>query len=171
MPNLNNPNGLRSLGITLSGVSPTTNLYVKLAAYATALFRGDAVNRVASGPIEVSATPGTTTYQGVNLNFGAASTATDHIVVDDPNALFTAQMSLALAAADIGKNANLLLSAGNAATKQSRHAVNSTGIAATATLDVKLLRLLSDPTNELGDYGRVVLVFNKHRMNPGVLGV
>lgn len=171
MANLNNPYGLRSLGVTLSGVSPSTSLMSKLVSYGTAIFRGDAVNRVAGGALEASATPGTTLYSGVSLSYSAALTAADHIVIDDPNALFHAQMSGALVAANFGLNANLLLTAGNAATKMSKHTVNTTGLAVTATLDVHLMRLVSDPTNELNTNGRVVIVFNKHRMNPAAVGV
>lgn len=171
MANLNNPHGLRSLGITLSGGCLSIENFSKVVGYGTAIFRNDAVNRVADGSIEASATPGTTLYSGVALNYGAASTATEHSVIVNPDALFEAQADGSLVAADMGLNANLVLTAGNATTKISKHQINSATEDVTNTLDVHLLKLLDAPDNEAGNYARIEIVFNKHRMNPSAVGV
>jgi hypothetical protein len=170
MANLDNPHGLRCIG-TMHGGPPETDQFSKVVGYGTAIFRGDAVNQVADGSIEASATPGTTLYSGVALNYGAASTATDHGVIVDPFAIFEAQADGALAAADMGLNANLVLTAGSATTKISKHQINSATENTTATLDVKLRKKLNVPDNEWGAYVRIEIVFNKHRAAFAVAGV
>jgi hypothetical protein len=173
MANNNNPHGLRPLGISLSGGPAMLDSLSKASGYGTAIFTYDAVNRVADGSIEASATPGTTLYSGVALNYGAASTATDHLVVISPDALYEAQVDDAtgFTAAEMGLNANLLLTAGNATTKVSKHTINHTGVDVTATLDVHLLGLLNVPDNAFGGYARIEICFNKHRMAPAAVGV
>jgi hypothetical protein len=172
MPNIDNPHGLHCLGRTLSGGQLRFQSFDKAVGYATRIFPGDAVNRVADGTIEVSATPGTTNYSGVALNGGAASTLTSHLVCVSPDALYEAQdEGTGVAAADLGLLANLVLNAGVAATNKSGHEINGATKAVTATLDVALLELLPEVGNEYGANARVVVKFNKHRMNPGVAGV
>lgn len=173
MANSNNPHGLRPLYVP-SGGPIQTNVYSKAATLDTAIFRGDAVARVADGSISAKTTditPGTTNYSGVSLNYGAASAATDHTVVDDPTVVFEAQADGALAEADMGLNANLVLTAGNTSTKISKHQVNSATEAVDATLDVHLARKLNVPDNDYGAYVRLEITFNKHRMAPATVGV
>jgi hypothetical protein len=172
MANINNPHGLMPLGILIGGGPAMIEEYSKVVGYGTALFRWDAVNRVADGSIEASATPGTTLYSGVVLDRGAASTATTHHVIVSPGAIFEAQCGVAgLVAADMGLNGNLLLSAGSATTGASGHIVNTTGVDVTATLDVHLLGLCNIEGNAFGAYARLEILFNKHRMSPASVGV
>lgn len=173
MPNLNNPHGLMPLGIQIGGGPSMIEEFAKAVGYATALFRFDAVNRVADGSIEASATPGTTLYTGVVLDRGAASLATIHHVIVSPGAIFESQCSGAgLVAADMGLNANLILSGGgNAVTGQSGHQLDTSTLAATATLDMHLLQLFNVADNAYGAFARIEVIFNKHRMAPGVAGV
>jgi hypothetical protein len=171
MANINNPSGLRPLARTISGGCPTILPYTKLASYGTPLYIFDAVNQVASGDIEVSATPGTTYYTGVNLTYGAANTASTHLVVVSPDAVFVAQSNGNTVAADRGLNANLVLGAGNPDTLVSGHQVNDSTKNTTATLDVKLLDTQPVPNNDYGTYSKWLVVFNKHRFSAGVAGV
>ena len=171
MANLNNPHGLKPLGISLSGGPGLVEVFGKVVGYGTAIFRYDAINRVADGSIEASASAGTTLYSGVALDYGAALTVTEHLCLTSFDAIFEAQADGSLVAADMGLNANLVLTAGNAATKVSKHQINSSTEDVTATLDVHLLGLLNCPDNEFGSYARLEIVFNKHRMHPGVVGV
>jgi hypothetical protein len=148
--------------------------FKKAVGYGTAIFQFDAVNRVADGTIEASATPGTTLYSGVALNWGPAATATTHLVITDPHHCYVAQDNSAapgLLEIDMGMNANLVLTAGNVATQLSKHQVNATGIAVTATLDVHLLRKYDVPDNDYGPHCRVEIIFNSHRMNGAAVGV
>lgn len=173
MANVNNPHGLRPLGISLSGGPQHIEKFSKLVGYGTAIFLWDAVNRVSGGALQASATPGTTTFTGVSLNYSAPSTAAEHLVITTPDAIFEAQGngSGSLDAADEGLNANLVLTAGNAATRLSKHQIAESTKQTTATLDVHLLRLLALPDNEYGAYSRFEIVFNKHRMSPATAGV
>lgn len=173
MANLNNPHGLMPLGISLSGGPQAIEEFTKPASNATAIYRFDPVARQADGSIGANAiTPGTTLYSGVALNYGKASTLTTHAVVISPDALYVAQADGAgLAAADMGLNANLALNAGNASTKLSAAVISVASLDVTATLDVHLLRLYEVVGNDYGQYARIELVFNKHRMAPGVAGV
>lgn len=173
MANKNNPHGLRPLGVCQSGGAPVIEPFSKLAAYATAIFRNDAVNRAADSGIQTGGTPGTTLYSGVSLQYSPASTADTVLVMTSPDAIFEAQVNGSLVEADLGLNANLLLTAGSALTKLSKHEINATGVATTGTLDVHLLRRHAVPVsqNDFGTNVRLEIVFNKHRMNPGVAGV
>ncbi len=91
MANVDFPHGIRPLGISLSGGPGTIEQFSKVVGYGTAIFVHDAINRVADGSIEASATPGTTLYSGVALDYGKASTATDHLCITNADALFEAQ--------------------------------------------------------------------------------
>jgi len=138
-----------------------------------ALFQFDAVARLGTGYLGRSAdiTPGTHLYDGVTLNGGALSTATDHLVMTAADAVYEAQADGSLVFADTGMNANLILSAGSAVSGLSGHQINSATEDVTATLDVHLLGLLNVPDNAPGSYARFEIVFNKHRMAPAAVGV
>ncbi len=174
MANIDNPSGLRSLGKCSSGGHPQVDLLTKVVGYAKAIFPGDAVNQVADGSIETSATPGTTLYSGVSLDYGATLTATEHVVVISFDAIFEAQDdgdSDTMTAADVGLNANLILGAGVVATLKSGHEIDTNTADVGAGLDVKLLRKANKPNNAWGANVRMEIAFNKHRMAPGVAGI
>ncbi len=175
MANVDNCHGLRPLMRTLAGGAPGLVCFKKAVGYGTALFLFDAINQVADGSIEASATPGTTLYSGVNLIFGEALKATEHLVMADPNAVFEAQGddggAATLDEADRGLNANLVLTAGNANTMISGHEIDASTKAVGATLDMKLLDKLAAVDNAYGAFSRFEIVFNKHRMNPAVAGL
>jgi hypothetical protein len=172
MANVNSPFGLRSIGRCLDGGPFRIQQFLKAVGYGTALFTGDAVNRVADASIDKTATPGTTAYSGVNLNYGAASTATTHLVIVSPGALFVVQANGSTVVADIGLNANLSLGAGSATTLQSGHVLASSTQDTTNTLDMHLLEHLNVPDNDAtANYARVIVTFNKHRMAPATAGV
>jgi hypothetical protein len=176
MANRDNPHGLAPLGRTLRGGCPSIREYTKDAAYGTAIFIHDVVNREADGNIAPGGTPNTTTFQGVALNGGALSTLTKHLVMDSPDALYEAQDNGdtdGFAEADMGLMCDLEFNAGSAVTGISGHEIDESAAADTTTdLDVKLLRLLDTPDNVAGGvHTRVEIVFNQHRLNPGVAGV
>jgi hypothetical protein len=174
MANVNNPFGLRSLGVTLSGGAPQIELYDKVVGYGTAVFPGDAVNQVADGSIEKSATPGSTLFSGVALDYGAALKATDHLVIVSPDAIFVTQCdddATGLVAADRGLNCNLILGAGSATTLKSAHQLDTSTKQTTSTLDMKLRRLFGVPDNAYGEWSRWEVVFNNHRNAMGTTAV
>jgi hypothetical protein len=171
MANRDNPHGLRPLGVCQGGGVPQIEPFSKLVGYATAIFRNDAVNRAADSGIQTGGTPGTTLYSGVSLQYSAASTADTVLVMTSADALYEAQADGSLVEADLGLNANLLLTAGNATTKMSNHEIDSTTEATTPTLDVHLLRRHAVSDNAFGTNVRLEIIFNKHRMSPATAGV
>ncbi|MCC7235594.1 MAG: hypothetical protein IT163_09845 [Bryobacterales bacterium] len=174
MANIDNPSGLTCLGKCTGGGHPQVDLFTKVVGYNKAIFPGDAVNQVADGSIETSATPGTTLYSGVALNYGAALTATEHLVIFTPDAVFEAQDdgdSDTMTAADIGLNANLILGAGVVATLKSGHEIDTNTADVGAGLDVKLLRKANKPNNAWGANVRMEIAFNKQRFALGVAGI
>lgn len=175
MANVDNPHGLRPIMRTMSGGCPVIEQFFKDASEAAAIFIFDAVNQEADGNIEAnSATPGTTLYSGVSLNYGAALTLTPHLVIVSPDAVFEAQDNNdtdGTAAVDMGLNGNIELNAGSALTQISGHELDESTFNTTNSLDVKLLKKLDVPDNDFGSFCRVEIMFNKHRRAPGVAGV
>jgi len=159
---------------TLSGGVPHVQLFKKVVGYGTALFMWDAVFRVADGSVDKSGTPGTTLYSGVNLNHGAASKATEHLVIVAPDAVFECQDNAdtdGFAEADMGLNVNLELNAGSATLLTSGHELDESTVDVTNSLDVHMLQKLDVPDNDYGAHLRVEIVFNKHRMGLVAVGV
>ena len=178
MANVDNPYGFIPIGRTHEGGMIRLSPMKKAASYAVAMYRGDIVHRVADGTIESNSfTPGTTLISGVNMSYGAASTLTEHQVVTSLTALFEAQndgSGAGILEADMGLNCNVTVAApdaAGAAARKSAHEIAASTKAVTATLDVHLLEAVADPKNEAGAFARTVVVFNKHRMTPGVVGI
>jgi len=144
----------------------------KLVGYGTALFIHDCITRVASGlkytqAISAAITPGTTVIAGVNLIHGAASTATDHIIVPAAGyQVFEAQDNKdtdGIGVADVNKNFNVELNAGSAITKISGHEIDESTLNTTNTLDAKLVGIFRSPDNLIDASGwvRGECIFNR----------
>lgn len=182
MANRDNPHGFRPLMRSLGGGPGAATLPAhKLAGYGTALFIHDAVTRVAAGTkysmaISAAITPGTTPIEGINLTYGAASTATDHVIIPCAGAqVFEAQDNGdtdGIGFADVNKNANIELNAGNASTKLSGHEIDESTIAATNTLDIKLVGIWRTATNLIGSsFVRAEVIFNRSQFSDQTAGV
>lgn len=86
-------------------------------------------------------------------------------VVDDPNIIFEAQFdSTAIAVADLHKNAAVTVTANQTALAISSPYSSTvlTSPATTATLPIRLLGAVQDPTNAIGAYVRVLCKWNFH---------
>lgn len=180
MANANNPHGIGVLR-RRGGGPLETMVFKKLAAFATAIFKGDVVMQKAgdatSGRIVEPGltTPGTTLPSGVALNWGAALTLTDQFVFIDTDLVGEIQDdddTDGFTAANEGLNALLNVStAGNATTKLSGHQIDEANIATTGSSDLHCLGKFLDPTNDYGPWCRVEVVFCHHRMGLGSAGV
>lgn len=172
MANTDGPKGLRPLGATSQGGPPRSRPYTKDAS-ATVVYEHDVVTLEADGGIAAGGTPGTTLYRGVALHHHPTLTAGDVLVMDSPGAMFAAQGDdgTDLLAADEGLNANLIFGAGSALTLMSGHEIDSNTKAVTATLDVKLEKLLKISGNDYGEFAKWVVTFNKHSLLPNVAGL
>ena len=189
MANPNNPFGFRPV-IRAGGAPFSVAEYAKPATDANAIFMFDVVKKV-TGAVALpespqgynlptvqtgyQGTPGTTLWQGVSLNYGAASVASVHNVVDEIDCIFIAQAKTGTTIATsshIGKNANIsLTAAGNANTKQSGMAVDGATIAVTSTLDLRILRVAMIVPNAEGDSAILEVVINKHALGLQTAGV
>jgi len=84
-------------------------------------------------------------------------------VVDDPNQLFTIQADEDVVQGDIGKNADVTVGSGNTVSGVSAMELDSSTVANTAALNVKIVGFLSTPANEAGANNVVVVVkINEH---------
>ena len=189
MPNPNTPFGFKP--IVRAGGSPfALTQYAKAAADVNPIFMFDLVGHLTGGvPLPLGEnpaynqsriqagsqlTPGTSLWLGATLAYGAASTGSVHPVTDEIDVIYIAQCSGALAittAAHAGQNANVLVPAGNALTKQSAHQVNSATIAGTAGLDVKIQRIAMIVPNLEGANAIVEVMINKHSLGQGTASV
>lgn len=171
MANKDWPHGLWPLYSLMGGPYGVMKL-TKDSGGATAIFRGDVVAREADSFIAPGGTPGTTTYDGVSLDGGAALTQTDHLVVVDPYCIFEAQDNGdGLVVADEGQNVNFEFNAGNALAGNSGHELDGSTHNTTNTLDAKLIRLLPAQDNAPGANARFEVLINKHRRTLGVAGI
>jgi len=173
MANVNNPTGFE-FHSSPGPFPPRTRTLIKLVGVGTAIFINDVVHRLAGTSLTEghdavepfgTGTPGTTIPGGVALNYGAASTRTRHSVIVDDNAEYHAQDdgdSTGLAATNIGQNANVVATAGNATTFQSKHQIDGSTANTTNSLDLYLIALLPRSGNDFGsDFVRTICRFNK----------
>jgi hypothetical protein len=83
-------------------------------------------------------------------------------VIDDPNQLFIIQADEDIVKADIGKNADVVGTGGSSTTGVSTMELDSSTIADTAALNLKIVGLYNQPGNEFGDNAVVVVKINEH---------
>lgn len=172
MANVNNPHGFRPLMRSISGGPGAAGIGAhKLAGDGTALYVYDPVKMAANGTKTTKCvTAGTAgaAAAGVNLIFGAASTATDHIIIPVPQQLFEVQIDT-ISAANLDQNCAMVATAGSSLTHISGYSAN--GVATTSTLDLKVVGLFGSSDNALGAYARIVVKFNNDQFSNQVAGV
>ena len=83
-------------------------------------------------------------------------------VMDDPNQLFLIQADEDIEAADIGKNADIVVGSGSTTTGLSVNELDSSTIATTAALNLKIVGLYDSPNNAFGNFAVVVVKINEH---------
>jgi len=83
-------------------------------------------------------------------------------VMDDPNQLFIIQVDGSFTQANIGKNADVIGTGGSTTTGVSTMELNSSTIADTAALNLKIVGLWNVPGNEIGTNAVVVVKINEH---------
>jgi hypothetical protein len=192
MANVNKPFGLRPIG-NLSATGAQKQYAYEIADNQSgAIFQGDLVT-VFDGYL-VKFAPGTHTsavgvfngcsyidpssgkptwknfYPG-SVNITAGKIMAD--VLDDPNQLFIIQADEDIVQADIGKNADVTASTtGSTVTGVSAMTLDSSTVAKTAALNLKIVGKYDVPENALGeDYTVVVVKINEHMYgSAGVAG-
>jgi len=98
-------------------------------------------------------------YPGsVNITSGQISAD----VLDDPNQLFLVQCDAGFVAADVGKNADVIGTGGSTTNGISTMELNSSTLATTAALNLKVVGLYNDVNNAFGTNAVVVVKINEH---------
>lgn len=83
-------------------------------------------------------------------------------VLDDPNQLFIIQNDGTSTAADYGKNADIVVGTGSTTTGVSANELDTSSIATTAALNLKIVGLWDVPANAVGEFAVVVVKINEH---------
>lgn len=212
---INAPQGFQEENALISHTSNSaTRSYNINSGYGTSIFSGDPVARLTGGLIQIGIAGAAVcgVFKGVvftdttnatqylpywpaNTVTANAQTATAY-VIDDPYAEFNIQVTSSntgvhpatLNLADVGKNANFLIGAGNTGNGLSTTSIDMATIATTATFNCNLLRLTGGfgstvvgtpgvSTNQQNAFGtlfnNVVVTFNNHvqKGGTGTLGV
>jgi hypothetical protein len=181
MANVDKPFGLRPIGNLSATGAQKQYGYLIEDNQAGAIYQGDLVTIV--GGYVVKFAPGTHAaalgvFNGCNyvdpstgkptwknfypgsVNITAGTIQCD--VLDDPNQLFLIQADEDIVQADIGKNADVIGTGGSSTTGASSMELDSSTIADTAALNLKIVGLWSAPENALGDFAVVVVKINEH---------
>ena len=181
MANIDKPYGLRAMG-NLSATGSQKQFGYEIADnQAGAIFKGDLVTifdgyivkfapathtaavGVFNGCNYIDPTSGKPTWSNYypgSVNITAGIIEAD--VIDDPNQLFTIQADEDIVAADIGKNADVVGTGGSTTNGLSSMELDSSTIANTAALNLKIVGVFKTPGNALGDYCQVVVKINEH---------
>jgi hypothetical protein len=186
-PTIDKPYGLRPINLIGGQVfSGSTRMMEIASGYATSIFYGDLVRRVADGTIEKDT--GTTTatpvgvFMGVSFTnastgqvqqqqFYPASTAIKSgtkifaVVADDPDTLFevavvsgtTVITGVGISA--IGNNTTLVQNAGSTTTGNSQVAVTAT-TATTNTLPIRIIDVVRDTATAADNFPEVIVKIN-----------
>lgn len=192
MANIDTPMGFRPVrhrnGAPYNGAA---RVYSVAAGNATAIYIGDPVKlagtaQTIDGIVYADVVQGTAaaTVVGVvvgvvadnrdSLIYRAASTQRLLLVADSPDLEFEIQEvsgGTALAANDIGLNANFVVAAGSATTGLSGVELNNATEATTATLDCQIIGLSSRPDNEVGEHAKWLVRLNNHQYANQIAGV
>ena len=99
-------------------------------------------------------------YYPGSVNVTAGKIIAD--VIDDPNQLFLIQCDAGFVAADVGKNADVIGTGGSTTSGISAMELNSSTLAVTAALNLKVVGLYTDVNNEFGTNAVVVVKINEH---------
>ena len=92
-------------------------------------------------------------------------------VLDDPSQMFIIQNDGTSAATDYGSNADIVVGTGNTTTGLSANELDTSTIATTAALNLKIIGLWDVPNNAVGANAVVVVKINEHSYgSAGVAG-
>ncbi len=180
MANVDSPFGLKPVryfsGAPYNGA---VNRYYVPASDGTAIFIGDAVSlagsadadgvpsvaQAAAGGTIIGVVVGVEAVTRDSTTYREASTDRYVLVADDPGLLFMAQEDSAggaLAAADVGRNVDLVVGAGDTSTGLSGMELDSS-TSATTTAQVRIVSLWNADDNEIGTNAKWLVRIVEHR--------
>lgn len=167
MANVDRPNGFVPYG-------PILRCRPYLAG--VEVFQGDMVNRKAGGAgtdgrSEVE--PGDASEAQIGVAAHHAAVGAMVLVYDHPDQEFVGQADGADIATGVDFGLNFDLLATNGSGTQSAHEIDSSTGATTATLPIKVLRLLPAVDNALGEFAKCIIKINNHQLgsHTGTAGV
>lgn len=192
MANTDRPSGLRPVShLDGSPYNGKMNMYLAPSADGTAIYVGDPVKSggtagaagVTVNGINVEGMPTVAvaaagdTLRGVVVGFlpkqsnlevlhREASTNRIALVADSPDLIFEVQedgLGAPIAAIDIGENADIVYTAGNATTGRSAVVLDSSDHK-TATAQLRILGYVQRPDNAIGDKAKFLVVINEHEL-------
>lgn len=192
MANADTPFGLRPVRyVSGAPYNGAVTKYSVPSGDGTAIFLGDPVKlagtsqtirgrvyrdvaQAATGDAVVGVVVGVEAETRDSLIYRAASTQRVLLVADDPNLLFEIQEvsgGTALAANDIGLNANFVVGTGSTNTGWSGVELNNATEATTNTLDVQIVGLVDREDNAVGEHAKWLVRLNKHQYVNQTTGV
>jgi hypothetical protein len=165
-----------------------TNLAYVPSTDATALYIGDPVKLAGSadtaGVPSVTRCAASDTISGVVVGFqdatsmlagyGAASTNRYVLLSRGQDILYEIQEDAvggAIAAADIGLNADIIVAAGSSYSKDSGVMLDTSTKATTVTLPLRIVGLAQRPDNDLSANAKVLVTLNNTTESPGTASV
>ena len=189
MANLDAPQGFTPTRHLAGGVI-RTNAYEIANSSATSIFTGDAVQLLTTGVIDLAANDkkvigvfagceytdqATGDVKFLKVWTGATTVKTNSAVkayvYDDPDITFNIQCDGVFANTDVGLNSNVLLTAGNTEFGYSKQELTVSTFAATATLPMRILRLIDEPSNAVGSNAKVEVYINNHQLRANSAGI
>ena len=111
------------------------------------------------------------TVDNMNPKYAAASTGWTVLVCDDPNVIMEIQADEDIEVGDIGSNATFTAESGNTSTGFSTCELDSSTIATTITLPLKLIGLVPAVDNEVGTNSKALVMWNIHQFYPSATGI
>jgi hypothetical protein len=105
------------------------------------------------------------TSDNLSRTYRPSGTAGYVLVADSPNLVYEVQEdsdASSLAVTDIGLNANFIIGTGNTLNGNSAVELDSSTVATTATLDLRVLGLVQRPNNEIGTNAKWLVAANNH---------
>lgn len=187
MANRDAPLGFRVIGHLAGGLQNRFKPYHIASALASNIARGDAVIPVNTGKNIDFPGGDTVRLLGVfdgcfyhDVTFGpvfnprwasgttpVTGTVIDANVYDDPKLLFEVQYDGTFAAADIGALGDIVRTASDAATGQSRMEVDSAG----SGTNIKIYDLVNRPDNALGAAAKIIVAIALHYHGGGLTAI
>ena len=186
------PTGAEPVGtLSASGSFTGKVRHIKIASgYGTAIFYGDFVKLVSSGTVEkdtgttsltpvgvfmgCSYTDPSTNQKTFNQQFPASTAASDIMayVLDDPSVLMRMQGDATLAQTTLGNNVAVVQTAGSNSIGLSKNALDSSTVATTNTLPLRIIDFVDGPTSTVGDsFTDVIVKFNVGHIYENTTGI
>jgi len=192
MANADNPCGLKPVRhVTGAPYNGAARVFSTASGDATAIYIGDPVklsgtsstingvvytdvDQAATGDVIVGVVVGVLPDTADSLIYRAASTTRRVLVATDPDLEYEIQEvsgGTALAAADIGLNADFVVGSGSTITGKSGVELNNVGEATTNTLDLQIVGLVARADNAVGEHAKWLVRINRHQFANQIAGV